>query len=352
MIVEALYGAKDIREEEWPKPEPKSGEVRVQIKSVCIGEADVALFENGGTDFEKVPVPFLLGKEVSGIIDSVGSEVTKLKEGTPAVIYPYISCGKCEYCVSGKNKLCRKNKILGMPPDHGALAEYIVVPSENVFPVKGKVSFAEIACVESLARGICASRILGTCPEATVAIFGADGLGLACLIAAKTFGAKIIAVTDSTVSKLVVSEKYGAENIINSFKKDVSEEIMKLTSDKGVDLAFITSGENQSIIDALKSLSPGGKIAIVGRPLENFWKIPSSIFSEKETTIKTVQHSKSSFITAIDWIVENKVDLSHLISQRMPWEFSEKAFEKFSDLDEGILRISLEPEEPEESFYI
>ena len=341
MIVEALYGAKDIREEEWPKPEPKAGEVRVQIKSVCIGESDVALFENGGTEFEKVPVPFLLGKEASGIIDSIGSKAEGLSEGAPVVIYPYVSCGS------------KGTKVLGTPPNHGALAEYVVLPLENIFPVKAKVSFAEIACIEPLARGIYASQLLGTdFAGKTAAIFGADGLGISCLISAKTYGAKIVAASDSMVTRLVVAEKYGAEKIINSFKKDVPEEILKLTNGKGVDLAFVASCKSQSIINALKSLSPGGKLAIVGRPTEEYFEIPSSIFSAKEITIKIVHYSKSSFLTAIDWVVEGKVNLSHLISEKMVWEFSEKAFEKMAGLEEGILKISLEPEEKEETFYV
>ncbi len=271
MIVEALYGAKDIREEEWPKPEPKAGEVRVQIKSVCIGESDVALFENGGTEFEKVPVPFLLGKEASGIIDSTGSEVEGLSEGTPVVIYPYISCG-------GK-----ETKVLGKPPTHGALSEYVVLPSEKIFPVKAKVSFAEMSCIDPLSRGIYASQQLGAeFSGKTAAIFGAGGLGISCLIAAKTYGAKIVAASDIAVPRLVVAEKYGAENIINSLKKDVSEEILKLTNGNGVDLAFVSRFESKSIVSALNSLSPGGKLAIVGSPSEDFLKIPSSVLSTKK----------------------------------------------------------------------
>ena len=353
MIVEALYGAKDIREEEWPKPEPKAGEVRVQIKSVCIGESDVSLFETGGPEFEKVPSPFLLGKEASGIIDSIGSEVEGFSEGTPVVIYPYVSCRKCENCLSGKNKFCKEIKILGTPPEHGALAEYVVLPSENIFPVKAKVSFAEIACIKPLARGIYASEKLGAdFTQKTAAIFGADGLGISCLIAAKTYGAKIVSVSDRMVSRLVVAEKYGAENIINSLKKDVSEEVLKLTNGTGVDLAFVASIESASIINALKSLSPGGKIAILGNPSAEILKIPSSLLIGKEATIKIVHHSQSSFLTGIDWVEESKVNLSNLISEKMSWEFSEKAFEQFSDLEEGILKISLEPEEKEETFYI
>ncbi len=352
MIVEALYGPEDIREEEWPKPEPKAGEVRVQIKSVCIGEADTALFLNGGADFEKVPMPFLPGREASGIIDSIGSEVDGFNEGSPVVICPYIPCGKCEYCSSGKDNLCRKTRILGTPPEHGALADYVVAPAENVFPVEAKVSFAEIACIDSLARGIYASQTLGVGPETTVAIFGAGGLGLSCLIAAKTFGAKIIAATDRIVSRLIIAEKSGAENIINISKKEAAEEIMKLTNDKGVDAAFVTTGESLALTEALKSLAPGGKVAVLGNPVEEFWKMPSSVCSEKEITIKTIEHSKSSFFTAIEWLVQNKVDLSDMISHRVTWESTEEAFKKAADLDKGILKISLEPEEIEEPFFI
>jgi len=353
MIVEALYGARDIREEEWPKPEPKPGEVCVQIKAVCIGKADVALFENGGAQFEKVPIPFLLGKEAAGIIESIGADVKGLNENSPVAIYPYIPCGKCELCISGISKFCKKTKILGTPPFHGALAEYVIMPAENVFPVKTKVSFAEIACLDPLAKGICASRILSNDFEGkTVAIFGADGLGISSLIAAKTYGAKIVATSDNITSRLVVAEKYGAENIINSVKKDVAKEILKITNENGVDFAFVSSSETTAIISALKSLAFGGKIAIVGNPAEEIWNIPASLFTEKETTIAVANHSKSAFKTAIEWLIDKKVNLSHLISEKTSWEFCEKAFESFSDLEKGPLKISLEPEETEESFYI
>ena len=102
----------------------------------------------------------------------------------------------------------------------------------------------------------------------------------------------------------------------------------------------------------LYQVAKASQLAILGRPTEEYLKIPSSILISKEPTLKIVHHSISSFLTAIDWLESGKVNLSDLITKKMSWEFSEEAFEKMSGLEEGILKISLEPEEPEETFYI
>ena len=351
MRVIALYGPKDLREEEWPKPEPGDGEVRIKIKSVCICGSDTTQYTTGGIGNSKTPVPFVLGHEVAGLIDAVGSGVENLFEGTPVAVEPDIPCMQCEFCLTGRQNICPNVKFLGAPPIHGALAEFIIVPAQNALPVKAPVTFAEIACIEPMAIGIYAAKKMNISSGDTVAVFGSGGVGISCMIAAKKAGARIIAVTDKVQSRLNIAEKYGAENIININEENPVEKIMNLTDGRGVDVAIEAAGELAALQDAIGAASIGGRVAIIGIPHEQEWSFPAAIARRKELLIQNIRRSNHATKIAIDWIERREIKLAGLVSHNLPWEKAEEAFSKAAACEEGTLRISLEPEEIEEPFY-
>ena len=115
MRVVAMYGPKDLREEEWPRPEPGPGDVRVAIKSVCICGSDTTQFVTGGIGGLDTPVPFVLGHEAAGLVDATGPGVEGLFEGTPVAIEPDMPCGTCEWCLTGRPNVCPHVRFLGAP---------------------------------------------------------------------------------------------------------------------------------------------------------------------------------------------------------------------------------------------
>jgi len=346
-----MYGPKDLREEEWPKPEPGPGEVRVKIKSVCICGSDTTQYTTGGIGTTKTPVPFVLGHETAGLIDAVGAGVENLFEGTPVAIEPDIPCMKCEFCLTGRQNICPDIKFLGAPPVHGALAEFIIVPANKALPVKSQVTFAEIACIEPLAIGIYTSNKMNISSGDTVAVFGSGGVGVSCAIAIKKAGARVIAITDKVQSRLEIAEKYGAENIINIQDQNPADKILELTGGRGVDVAIEAAGELSALNDAVASAAIGGRVAIIGIPHDEEWSFPASSARRKELLIQNIRRSNHAAKTAIGWIERREIKLAGLVSHNLPWEKAEEAFNKAAACEEGSLRISLEPEEIEETFY-
>jgi len=351
MRVVAYYSHDDIREEEWPKPDPGPGEVRVAIKSVGICGSDLTQFATGAIGNLKTPVPFLLGHEAAGLVDAVGAGVTGLPEGTPVAVEPAMPCGMCELCRTGHQNLCPDHRFLGTAPVHGALAEYIVVPAENALPVKAKVSYAEIAMIEPFSIGIYAARSLRLQPGDTVAIIGAGGVGQSCLIAAKLSGARVVAITDRVASRLVIAEKYGAENVINCADGSAVDEIMKITGGKGVDVAIEAAGELAALHDAVECAAVGGRVGIIGIPHEENWTFPATPSRRKELLLQNVRRSNHTNHLAVELVERGVVDLSGLVSHRMPWDQAEEAFGMAERREEGTLRIALESEEIEEPFF-
>ena len=351
MRVIAMYGPRDLREEEWPKPDPGAGEVRVRIMSVTVCGSDALQFADGHIGDLTTPVPFILGHEAAGLVDSVGPGVTGLPEGTPVALEPNMPCLACEPCQRGRQNLCRELKYLGCPPVHGALAEYVIVPAHCVYPVKAKVSFAEMACIEPLAVAIYTMRSVRLMAGETVAIFGMGGIGQVCLLAARVSGARVVAVTDRVVSRLGVADKFGAARAINIAEKRAVEEIMTITNGRGVDVAIVAAGELDALRDAAHAAVRGGRIALLGVPHTEEWALPASPARRSELLVHNIRRSNHTTGLAVEWVERGVVNLAGLISHRLPWEKAEEAYERASKAEEGTLRIALEPEESSEPYY-
>ncbi|MCX7846415.1 MAG: alcohol dehydrogenase catalytic domain-containing protein [bacterium] len=351
MRVIAYYGRHDLREEEWPRPLPGRGEVRVRIQSVCICGSDITQYTTGKIGDVATPVPFVLGHEAAGIVDACGEGVNGLPQGTPVALEPNMPCGECEWCERGKLNLCPHVKFLGSAPVHGALAEYVVVPARHVVPVRARVTFAEMACIEPLAIGIYVVRKLGVGAGDTVAVFGVGGIGMVCVLAARASGARVVAVTDRVGSRLALAKQLGAERGVNVSERDAVREIMQLTGGRGVDVAIEAAGVPGALRDAVLSAAIGGRVAIAGIPHEESWELPAAVARRRELLIHNIRRCCHTTHAAVEWVERGVVNLAPLVTHRMPWEKAEDAFELAAARAEGTLRISLEPELPREPFY-
>ena len=94
----------------------------------------------------KLPMPHIVGSDISGEAVEVGSLVTRVKPGDRVAVSPGISCGRCEACFKGLDSACRDYAVFGAMVD-GGYAEYVKAPEPNVFPIPGDLSFDEAAAV-------------------------------------------------------------------------------------------------------------------------------------------------------------------------------------------------------------
>lgn len=352
MRVTALYGPRDMREEEWPRPDPGPGEVRVKIKAVTICGSDNTQFISGGKDASPtMPVPFVLGHEAAGIVHATGTDVKDIYEGTPVAIDPAMPCGVCTYCRTGRQNICPDMRFLGVPPTHGALQEFLIVPAQNVVPVRAKVSFAEIACVEPLAIALYTMRKMNIAPGDTVAICGAGGIGQTCALVALAAGARVVCVSDPVASRREIAQNAGVESAVSPTETDVAEHIFSLTEGRGVDFAIEAAGTQDALTDALNATARGGRVAIIGIPRDDSWRIPAAQARRAELTLQMIRRSNHTTDLAVEWIERGIVSLASLVTDRLEWEHVESAFNRAAACEEGSLRISLEPEETEEPFY-
>jgi L-iditol 2-dehydrogenase len=266
MKAAVLHKPLDLRVEEVSIPQIDSNEVLVKMKRVGVCGSDIHFYLEGSIASFIVKKPLILGHECAGEIMEIGDEVKNLKIGQRVVIEPGFTCGKCEYCKTGRYNLCREVKFYAAPPYDGAFAEYISAPEQNVYVMPDEMSYEEGAMIEPLAVGMMATKMGEVMAQDIVAVLGAGPIGQMALQAAKTYGVPEIFVTDVVDYRLEYAKKFGANEVINTAKENIMEKIMELTDNKGIDIVIEASGASSAIQQSIDIVRPGGRIVLVGYP--------------------------------------------------------------------------------------
>jgi len=245
-----------------PEPVASPGKVLVEIKACALNHLD--LWVRHGLPALKLPMPHILGSDISGVVAAVGPAISHVTVGQEVIISPGVSCGHCEHCLSGFDNNCREYGVLGEHV-HGGYAQFIVVPAQNLVPKPPNLNFIEAASFP-LTFLTAWHMLVANCevrPGDWVLILAAgSGVGVAAIQIAKLHNATVIAAAGSD-AKLEKAQKLGADFLINYEQQNFREEVRKLTDKRGVDIIFEHVGE-KTWEDSIKSLANGGKIVTCG----------------------------------------------------------------------------------------
>jgi len=245
-----------------PTPEPRAGEVRVQIRAAALNHLDFWVLL--GSPAYPVKLPHISGCEASGVVESVGEGVSLYKQGDEVIIPPGQPCGTCRFCRLGLDNSCENWKMFGAHIP-GGFAEYAVVPEKYLLPKPDTVSFEKAAAFPL--SYLTAWHLLITQAQLkageTVFIVGAgSGIGAAGIQIAKHAGAHVIAGT-SSMAKQAACLKVGADVVVDTSKPDFSNQVRELAGGRGVDVVFEHVGP-VTFDQSLKSLDKNGRLAICG----------------------------------------------------------------------------------------
>jgi NADPH:quinone reductase-like Zn-dependent oxidoreductase len=248
-----------------PAPEPAKGQVRVRVRAAALNHLD--LFVIRGLKGVEYRFPHVLGADAAGEVEALGPGVTQVKVGDRVMINPGVPDYTCHFCQAGEQSLCLKYGILG---EHspGTLAEYVVVPEQNVAPIPTltpALSWEEAAAFSLVT--LTAWRMVATRaavrPGETVLVWGiGGGVSLAAMRIAKLLGAKVI-VTSSSDAKLAEARRLGADVGLNHNDRKVSAEVRAKTGKRGADVVIENVGE-ATWEESLRSLARGGRLVSCG----------------------------------------------------------------------------------------
>jgi (R,R)-butanediol dehydrogenase/meso-butanediol dehydrogenase/diacetyl reductase len=323
----ALWHARDdVRVEEVPEPgSPGPGEVIIKVAACGICGTDLEEYRAGPLF---IPVgqpnpltgrqaPIILGHEFVGEIVEVGKGVSRLRSGDRIAPDVLLSCGTCYWCQRHQVMLCEQMAALGLSGD-GGLAEYCRAPAAMCLPIPNGLPFEQAALAEPLAVAIRAVRRGRVGLGDTVAVFGGGTIGLFCLQAARTAGARAVYVVEPHAWRRELASQLGATEGIDPREGDPAEQLRALT-EIGPDVVIDASGATAATLGAIAVARKGGRIVVVALPIAaaslNFFSIVST---EKEVLGSLSHVYDEDFATALQLLGDGRVRAAPLISDRIP----------------------------------
>jgi 2-desacetyl-2-hydroxyethyl bacteriochlorophyllide A dehydrogenase len=268
----------------------------------------------------------ILGHEVSGTIEDWGKNVSNFKHGDRVVLTPNIQCHSCEASEAGYDNLCVKDMEIGSSGIHGALADYVKVPAENVVVIPSTLSHEAAAIADCVAVAIHAVKLAEVKADHKIVILGAGIMGLLILQVLSILGLRNVAISDLSDYNLDVAKRFGAKCTFNASQVNVCNEAK---SEFGqIDRVFECVGGKAPTIDqALDLVGFHGRTVVVG----NFTapqKINMLRFRKKESTLLGCsRYTRSEFREAVKMLIDNKINTDLIITHKFSIDRVREAFE-------------------------
>lgn len=272
-----------LRMETVPRPVPGAGEVLVRVCACGVCHTDLHVIK-GEVAF---PTPCVLGHEISGTVEEVGTGVDAFAGGERVACAFIMPCGHCRWCARGRDDMCETffalNRLRGVLYDGtsrlrradgsplamysmAGLAEYAVVPATDVFALPDSLeleSAAVLGCAVFTAYGA-VKHAGGVSVGDRVAVVAAGGVGLNIVAMARAFGATQVIAVDVAPDKLEAARAMGASDIVDSSAVDAVAAVRELTGGDGVDVAFEALGRPATVTQAFRMARDGGAVVCVG----------------------------------------------------------------------------------------
>ncbi|MGD1805032.1 S-(hydroxymethyl)glutathione dehydrogenase/class III alcohol dehydrogenase [Dapis sp. BLCC M126] len=331
---------------------PKAGEVLVEIKATGICHTDA--YTLSGADPEGL-FPSILGHEGAGVVVEVGPGVTNLKPGDHVIPLYVPECRQCEYCLSMKTNLCqaiRTTQGRGVMPNGtsrfslngemihhymgtSTFANYTVLPEISLAKIREDAPFDKVCYIGcGVTTGI--GAVINTAKVevgAKVIVFGLGGIGLNVIQGAKMVGADMIVGVDINPTKQELAKKFGMTHFVNpkEVEGDLVPYLVDLTKG-GADYTFECIGNVNVMRQALECCHKGwGVSVIIGvagagqeistRPFHlvtgRVWKGTAFGGAKGRTDVPKI----------VDWYMEGKINIDDLITNVMPLERINEAFD-------------------------
>jgi aryl-alcohol dehydrogenase len=269
--------------EEIGLEDPRENEVLVRILGTGICHTDLVVRDQ----YFPTPLPAVLGHEGAGIVEKVGSAVSKVAPGDHVVL-TFASCGVCPNCLKGQYGYCPDlygRNFSGARPDgsspccsvHGgrlsgyffgqsSFAEYAVATERNVVKIRSDVPIelmGPLGCGIQTGAGAVINA-LKPGAGSSIAVFGAGSVGLAAIMAAHVVGCTTIIAVDVMESRLSLARELGATHVIHGAESDAVKEIASITGGEGVQYSLECTGLPKVVRQAVDCLRLTGTCGVIG----------------------------------------------------------------------------------------
>ena len=276
MVIEDPGGPLVLRELAVPRPGP--GQVLVRVRACAVDRFDLAIRRGVRERVDRLP--HILGHEIAGEVAEVGPGVQSVGPGDRVASTLYLVCGRCRWCLRGRETICENfSGHVGVDVP-GGYAEYVVLPDRNLVIIPDQIDYPEAAILANAVgtpfHALTARMTL--VPGERLVVTGAGGgVGLHAVQIGAMLGALVMGV-DLGPEKLEAIGNMGADRSVDPTVESLSEAIDTWTDGVGADAVLELVGP-ATMSSTLRGLAKGGRMVVVGSHSGQEWVIdPGDIY--------------------------------------------------------------------------
>ena len=291
----------------------------------------------------------IMGHEFVGVVDRVGSAVTRFKTGDRVAAPAAVWCGTCPFCRRGDVQYCEDGGVWGGGDFFGkglsgVQTTFVRVPYADVCLTSIPDSVPDEQAVfvgDVFSTGYYAAREGNIMTGDTVAVFGCGPIGLAALVSAWQFGAGMVICVDMFPNRLAVARHYGAL-AIDAREGSVAERLREVAGGAGVDVAIEAVGTKESFEHCWRSVRKGGTVSAVGMFFEPV------TFPINELVTRGLRLSMGlgnlGFMSGLmSLIAARRVDLLPLVTHTFALDDGLAAYDLVENRKEACIKVLLKP---------
>jgi threonine dehydrogenase-like Zn-dependent dehydrogenase len=335
-------------------PEVAEDEVLVQIKSAGLSAGIFSLLAAGLVR----PLPMTLGHEGAGIVAAVGGAVSAFKPGDRVRIHPTLSCGRCKYCLSGRDHMCASSSIMGFVATgaqplkaharyrDGCLAQFVRAPQRQIDLLPDRVSFDVAAKIQYFGNAIRALRLAQLPRASTLMILAPTGaMGVATIKLARFFGVDRLVLVGRSTARLnevkalggVTTEVVSTEALGDDWATSgaLGRSIAQQFPDR-VDAAIDYLPAGGDMWQALSALATGATVVNMGGGPTPFAMPMRAIMGKFLSIVGTRNHSRLDAHEAMQLLGAGSLTADELITHRHPLEHVEAAMRQLQARTESV----------------
>lgn len=343
MLAAVLNKPLDMEMKQVAIPVPGKDEALVKVYCIGVCGSDVHYYEHGKIGRYVVEKPIILGHELAGEVVALGDEVKGLQVGDRVAVEPGVTCGRCEYCKSGRYNLCPDVVFMATPPVDGAWAEYVAVRADFLFKLPDTMSFEQGALLEPLSVGIHAMNRAKVTPADRLLVTGLGPIGLLAIQAAKLFGVNEIYATDVVPFRQQLALEMGVTAVIDPTQYNVKERLLELTNGHGVSVAVESSGNGRAVGDALRAVKRGGRVVLVGMPAVDEIPVDVNAIIDAELDVYGLFRYANTYPAAIAALASSELDIEKVITHKFALKDTVEAVEMARTQKDTSIKVMIYP---------
>jgi threonine dehydrogenase-like Zn-dependent dehydrogenase len=281
--------------------------------------------------------------------------VTGFEVGQRVLVGAITPCGQCHACLSGHLSQCghgHGHQAVGGwrfgNTMNGAQAEYLLVPhaQSNLAVIPGELSDEQVVLLADIAStGFSGAESGNVRPGDAVVVFAQGPIGLCATAGARLMGASLVIGVDGDDARLAMSARMGADVTLDYRAVDIAAEVHRLTGG-GADVAIEALGTQATFESALRSLRPAGTLSSLG-VYSGKLAVPYDAFAAGLGDYRIVTTlcpgGKERMRRLMELVKHGRVDLTPLLTHRLPLDRIAEAYALFGERRDGVLKVAVVP---------